>query len=697
MADEKDFRELDGTTQDYELDEVFELAFEIDAFLRAHSLEYRTKFPMEQRQREILADKMLASDTFYIKYLISSVLGHEGDALMKRLNAYETEFRKNQYSVYHLKSDYDKKCGYSLKSEREKGNYINKDMYEIVRSEPLEQYKTPMEIDVGLMINKAAGAAIYQPDLRDIIVINYDGEQKAYFKELREYAEAPEFTGVHIQTAELSNYKGLTAFIGKDGNVYLGKSERNLYNPEKKSLPFYNNSDNSLTFISDNKKMFSFLCGSGWVLSQSEMIENGAFIKSDYQEFAELQKGVLSKFEPIREITFNGEPFNYPDYNRNIEQTAEKQKSEKGVLKNMNDYKFAAFIVNRSEYDNGNRETSGTELYFPTDAETVKRTFAEIGLPENASPDTYFFDDYACGNDDLKKCLTMYESVDALNYLATRISELEDTEMTVFQTVIQTDECKTITDAINLTYNTECYEVIPDIRNFEELGQYLFFENERIVSLDMSTYKNFDFVSYAKEMTKDNGGCFVDGVYLKTDCAKREDKYNGNIENIPDEYRVTKPIQPKKLTVLIVPPMLEPYTKEIPIGLKVLQNEVGGNIQVVYPFAEPVGLICNEEGKNEGMELNRALYDAEGNMYDIIAGTFILAGLTDDNFGSLDKEQIKQFSKRFAKPEMFVRINGQITAIPVKASIKANLNRLQKEQNGKDKPQPQKKPPEETL
>lgn len=38
MADEKDFREPDGATQDYELDEVFELAFEIDAFLRAHNL-----------------------------------------------------------------------------------------------------------------------------------------------------------------------------------------------------------------------------------------------------------------------------------------------------------------------------------------------------------------------------------------------------------------------------------------------------------------------------------------------------------------------------------------------------------------------------------------------------------------------------------------------------------------------------------
>ena len=78
--------------------------------------------------------------------------------------------------------------------------------------------------------------------------------KKAYFKGLKEYTEAPEFTGVHITSAALNNYKGLTAFLGKDGNVYLGKSERNLYNSEKKSLPFYNNSDNSLTFISDNKK-----------------------------------------------------------------------------------------------------------------------------------------------------------------------------------------------------------------------------------------------------------------------------------------------------------------------------------------------------------------------------------------------------------------------------------------------------------
>lgn len=47
---------------------------------------------------------------------------------------------------------------------------------------------------------------------------------------------------------------------------------------------------------------------------------------------------------------------------------------------------------------------------------------------------------------------------------------------------------------------------------------------------------------------------------------------------------------------------------EISTGLEALQKEVGGRIEVVYPFAEPVGLICNDEGKNERMELNRCSF-----------------------------------------------------------------------------------------
>ena len=45
--------------------------------------------------------------------------------------------------------------------------------------------------------------------------------------------------------------------------------------------------------------------------------------------------------------------------------------------------------------------------------------------------------------------------------------------------------------------------------------------------------------------------------------------------------------------------------KEIPSSLESLQHEVGGDIEAVYPFEEPVAIVCNEEGKMNGLPLNQ--------------------------------------------------------------------------------------------
>ena len=120
-----------------------------------------------------------------------------------------------------------------------------------------------------------------------------------------------------------------------------------------------------------------------------------------------------------------------------------------------------------------------------------------------------------------------------------------------------------------------------------------------------------------------------------------------------------------KMTVLVVEPQMQPYIKEIDPGLKFLQNEVGGLIQAVYPFEEPVAIICNEEGKLNGLPLNRALRDDDGHMYDIIAGTFLVVGLGEEDFCSLNEQHIKQFSKLYKTPEMFLRANGKILVMPM--------------------------------
>jgi hypothetical protein len=58
-------------------------------------------------------------------------------------------------------------------------------------------------------------------------------------------------------------------------------------------------------------------------------------------------------------------------------------------------------------------------------------------------------------------------------------------------------------------------------------------------------------------------------------------------------------------------------------------------------------------------------------MYDIIAGTFLVVGLTEDDFGSLTADQIDKFRERFRKPEMFLNLNGEIVAVPMKADGRA--------------------------
>ena len=123
------------------------------------------------------------------------------------------------------------------------------------------------------------------------------------------------------------------------------------------------------------------------------------------------------------------------------------------------------------------------------------------------------------------------------------------------------------------------------------------------------------------------------------------------------------------ITALVVEPGKRPYTKKIQPGLKSLQREVGGHIEAVYPFPEPVTIVCRESGKLDGCPLNRALRDEAGAIYDVIAGTFLVVGLTDEDFGSLSPELLQVFTKRFQKPEAFAMVNGELLAFPLEDEI----------------------------
>ena len=137
----------------------------------------------------------------------------------------------------------------------------------------------------------------------------------------------------------------------------------------------------------------------------------------------------------------------------------------------------------------------------------------------------------------------------------------------------------------------------------------------------------------------------------------------------PFDKVVEETLARETIKVLLVEPEERPRVVEIGTGLEDLQHAVGGDIEVVYPFEDRVGLIVNEEGKLIGLPLNRALRDENNEVYDIIAGSFLVAGLTEDNFGSLTEEQISKFEGLFHQPETFVKMGRSIMAIPVPEEV----------------------------
>ena len=87
-----------------------------------------------------------------------------------------------------------------------------------------------------------------------------------------------------------------------------------------------------------------------------------------------------------------------------------------------------------------------------------------------------------------------------------------------------------------------------------------------------------------------------------------------------------------------------------------------------YAFAMLCGSphnVCNEEGKLDGLPLNRALRDEDGDIYDVVAGNFFLAGIGEDDFIDLPDELVEQFTEQFWQPEVFVNVGGRIIAYPV--------------------------------
>lgn len=105
------------------------------------------------------------------------------------------------------------------------------------------------------------------------------------------------------------------------------------------------------------------------------------------------------------------------------------------------------------------------------------------------------------------------------------------------------------------------------------------------------------------------------------------------------------------MMALLIAPEKEPKQVCFENTLENLQGFVGGWIESVRPFNDNVAIICNEEGKLDGLPLNRTI--STDCFHDIIAGNFLVVGIGEEDFCSLTEKQIDRYKEMFQEPEFF--------------------------------------------
>ena len=204
------------------------------------------------------------------------------------------------------------------------------------------------------------------------------------------------------------------------------------------------------------------------------------------------------------------------------------------------DYPFAAFITNLGKYNEG--ELVGEWVKFPTTAEELKEVFKRIGIGQRddfGQPyEEWFITDYDCYVDGLYSKLGEYENLDELNYLASKLDEMSESEYAQFQAGMEMgDHCGSLQEIINLTENLDCYEVYPDIHDYDDLGRY-YIEELDVMQVPEHLQNYIDYEAYGRDVALEENGTFTDQGYVRDTGDSFHEYYDGERGSIPDEYRV---------------------------------------------------------------------------------------------------------------------------------------------------------------
>ena len=204
------------------------------------------------------------------------------------------------------------------------------------------------------------------------------------------------------------------------------------------------------------------------------------------------------------------------------------------------DCPFEAFITNLGKYNEG--ALVGEWVKFPTTAEELQKVFERIGIGSKddfGHPyEEWFITDYDCYVDGLYEMLGEYENLDELNYLASKLEELDDHDYEHFQAAMQvSDYTGSVKDLINLINNLDKYEIYPGVDDYSDLGRY-YIDEVGVMEIPEHLANYIDYEAYGRDVAVDEMGQFTNYGYVRDTQESFTEYYDGDRESIPDEYRV---------------------------------------------------------------------------------------------------------------------------------------------------------------
>lgn len=208
---------------------------------------------------------------------------------------------------------------------------------------------------------------------------------------------------------------------------------------------------------------------------------------------------------------------------------------------------FIAYVTNLGKYNEG--VLIGEWVEFPTTAEKMKQVFERIGIGSRDESgqvyEEWFISDYDCYVDSLYGKLGEYADLDSLNYLASLLDDMTESDLNKFEAAMELDSyLDSIKDMINLAQNLDCYELYSDIHNEEDLGRY-YIDIVDCVEVPPALQGYIDYKAYGRDVAMEDNSEFTDYGYI-VETGSFTEYFDGTKEEIPEKYLLTRTISDDK-------------------------------------------------------------------------------------------------------------------------------------------------------